>query len=69
VKRTQLLKRVTREARAKGLSVEVIQGRRHEKWVIGSIGVTVPRHRDINEMTAESIQKQLEDVLGRGWWQ
>jgi len=27
-----------------------------------------PRHREINEITAGSILKQLDAVLGEGWW-
>jgi hypothetical protein len=43
VRRTELLKRVMRKARAKRVSVEVFQGPRHEKWVVGDVVVTVPR--------------------------
>jgi mRNA interferase HicA len=44
------------------------QGARHEVWVCGATTVTIPRHRDINEMTAKAIQKQLESELGAAWW-
>jgi mRNA interferase HicA len=44
------------------------QGAQHEVWVCGTTTVTIPRHRDINEMTAKGIQKQLEAELGTEWW-
>jgi hypothetical protein len=31
--------------------------------------VSIPRYRQINERTAEGIVKDLEDELGRRWWQ
>jgi hypothetical protein len=34
----------------------------------GSQLVTVPRHREINEMTAIGIMADLEAELGKGWW-
>jgi hypothetical protein len=30
--------------------------------------VTVPRHREINELTALAIERLLEAELGEGWW-
>ena len=37
----------------------------------GSAGepkVTIPRHREINEITAQGIFTTLEAELGLGWW-
>jgi len=34
----------------------------------GSTKVTIPRHREINEITARAILKTLEPGLGLGWW-
>ncbi len=33
------------------------EGKNHEKWTNGDLKTTVPRHREINEMTARSILK------------
>jgi hypothetical protein len=30
--------------------------------------VTIPRHREINELTALGIFKSLEPELGENWW-
>ena len=41
----------------------------HEKWRLGSsVQVAVPRHREINELTARAILAATEDELGEGWW-
>jgi hypothetical protein len=43
-------------------------GGKHEIWVCGTTEVTIPRHREINEYTAEGIMKYLESELGEDWW-
>jgi len=30
--------------------------------------VTIPRHREINELTALAVERLLEAELGEGWW-
>jgi hypothetical protein len=37
-------------------------------WLCGSTKVTIPQHREINEITARAILKTLEAELGLGWW-
>ena len=37
-------------------------------WQCGGTKVTIPRHREVNELTAQAIFKTLESELGRGWW-
>jgi len=44
------------------------QGKRHEIWRCGSTTFPVPRHREINELTAVGILKDLEGELGKDWW-
>jgi hypothetical protein len=44
------------------------QGSRHEFWELGGFRFAVPRHRDINEWTAEAIMRELEPMLGEDWW-
>lgn len=36
------------------------EGSSHEKWTNGELKTTVPRHREINEMTAKSILKLVK---------
>ncbi len=36
------------------------EGKNHEKWTNGEIKTTVPRHTNINEITARQILKLAE---------
>jgi hypothetical protein len=69
VKQGELKKRIQRTATAQGKAWRLVrQGGRHEVWQCGVAKVTIPRHREINELTAAAIFRALEDELGRGWW-
>ena len=46
----------------------VRQGGEHEIWSCGDRLVAIPRHREINELTATAICRALEQALGKGWW-
>jgi mRNA interferase HicA len=46
----------------------VRQGGQHEVWRCGETLVVIPRHREINELTAGSIRRHLEAELGKAWW-
>ena len=47
---------------------KVRDGGQHEIWQLGVTKVSIPRHREINELTAQAICKHLERELGEGWW-
>jgi hypothetical protein len=69
MKRRALIKRIQEAAAARGLACFLTrQGGRHEFWEVGDIRLSIPRHRDINDWTAEAIMRDLERVLGEGWW-
>jgi mRNA interferase HicA len=46
----------------------VREGSKHTIYRCGSQQIVVPRHREINEITALGIMVDLEDELGKGWW-
>jgi hypothetical protein len=46
----------------------VRQGANDEWWRCGSTGVAIPRHREIPELTARAIFRELETELGSHWW-
>jgi predicted RNA binding protein YcfA (HicA-like mRNA interferase family) len=69
VKQRDLIKKISKAGKAKGLVWSLVrQGGQHTLYQLGSTKVSVPRHSEINEMTAQSIMKDLEDTLGKGWW-
>lgn len=43
-------------------------GGAHDIWECDAFQVSIPRHREINEWTAEAIMRALEGKLGEGWW-
>jgi hypothetical protein len=69
VKRSKLIRRIRTAARSADLKWELVrQGSAHEVWRIGGRQFTIPRHREINEVTAMAIMRDLETELGDGWW-
>lgn len=69
MRRSDLLRRIARRARAGRVEWRrVREGRQHEIWQCGTTRVSVARHREINNYTAEAIMKDLEQDLGEDWW-
>jgi hypothetical protein len=69
VKRAALIRRIQAAAVALDKRCELVrQGRRHEFWEVGGMRFAVPRHRDLNEWTAEAIMRELEPIFGEDWW-
>jgi len=47
----------------------VREGAEHEVWSLDGRLVVIPRHREINELTARGIRQELESKLGDRWWE
>lgn len=70
MKRRDLIQTIQRTAGAQHLSWgKIREGSRHEVWRCGTTVVSIPRHREINDLTAVGIFKDLEQGLGVRWWQ
>ena len=69
LKRSELERRIARAAKAAGLKFELVRDSgSHEAWSLDGQLISIPRHREVNEYTAEGIMKALEPKLGKGWW-
>jgi mRNA interferase HicA len=69
MKRRDLLLKISKAAKVVGIDWEPVrEGAEHTIYRIGSQKVSVPRHREINQLTAEGILKDTEEELGKGWW-
>lgn len=68
MKRTALLKKLRKAARVAGLAFQVTGGGEHDKVVVGTNRVPLPRHPEIAEGTTEAIFKRFEPELGEDWW-
>lgn len=53
------MKRLAKLAKVMGEDMIVTEGGSHTKVKIGAHQVTVPRHSEINELTAKAILKQM----------
>lgn len=69
MKRRDLLAMIASAARESGMSWELVRDTgAHEIWSLDGQRISVPRHREINEITARAILKDVEDKLGKDWW-
>ena len=69
MKRLDLLRLIGTAARDAGLRWELRrQGSEHEIWDLDGVPVSVPRHQEVNDLTAMGIMKVLEPKLGAEWW-
>jgi mRNA interferase HicA len=59
MKRAHLMKQLRRHAKALGREMVLTEGASHTKVVIGEARTVVPRHREINELTATAILRQM----------
>lgn len=62
------MKRIHREADRNGITVTETEGGKHTKLYVGGTMVAIPRHSEINELTARSILKECELMFGKDWW-
>ena len=60
MKRTALMKQVREIAKSQGAEVELREGGSHTVVRVAGRQATVPRHREINELTAKAILKTLK---------
>jgi mRNA interferase HicA len=69
MRRRAVLRDIGRTASRRGVMWTLVrQGGRHEIWRCGATEVVIPRHAEINELTALGIMRSLETELGGGWW-
>ena len=60
MKRRYLMKRLAQIAKSQGAQMYLTEGGSHTKVTIGNRTDVVPRHAEINEMTAKAIISKLE---------
>jgi hypothetical protein len=68
VKRSQVLRKIKRGAKAQGVPYSQRQLTGHTGITVGGVTTTVARHQEIPDQFAETIFRQLESALGEGWW-
>lgn len=69
MRKAELLRKIAKQASTKGVGFGLVrEGGSHSLYQCGAVRVTVPRHAEINELTARGILTATESVLGKGWW-
>ena len=69
MKRTALIGKISDAAARAGREFTLVrEGGSHSIFQCGGQRVVIPRHREINELTARAIMRDLDDQLGRDWW-
>jgi len=69
MKRIDLLRVISRAATDAGLPwVMTREGGNHSIFTLRDTQIQIPRHREIDELTAKAIMKHLEKELGARWW-
>lgn len=69
MKRIDLIRVISQAATDAGLPwVMTREGGNHSIFTLRDTQVQIPRHRDIDELTANAIMKHLEKELGEKWW-
>lgn len=60
MKRRDIMKRLRKIAKARNESLNLREGAKHTVVQIGDRQTTVPRHNEINEITAKKIIEHME---------
>ena len=68
MKRSEVLKKIREAAKTAGVPYAERELTRHTGITVGSVSTTVARHTEIPDRFAETIFRQLEPALGKGWW-
>lgn len=68
MKRSEVLRRLNKAAKAKGVDFTIEELTNHTGVTVGGKRSTLGRHREIDDVTARKFFDQFADVLGKGWW-
>jgi mRNA interferase HicA len=69
MRRAELVRKIARAAAVVDKEMILLrEGGSHSVFRCGSQSVVIPRHREINELTARRIMRDLDGELGEGWW-
>ena len=68
MKRTVVLKKIAKAAMTTGVEFSTQELTNHTGVTVGAVRTTIGRHSEVSEGTAEALYRQLQPVLGKGWW-
>lgn len=67
MKQRDILKALRKMAKTAGVEFVLVRnGANHDIYRLGDLAITMPRHTEVNEMTAKGILKDASDYLNGG---
>lgn len=64
-----MIDRIRKQAKAAGLTFEIVELTRHTAIRVGDTCRTLGRHHEIDDLTAKKFFGQFADEFGqKGWW-
>lgn len=67
--RTALLKKIAKAAKANDSEwVLSRNGANHDVYTLDGVMIPIARHTEFGNRSAETIFKECEEILGKGWW-
>ncbi|QUR68948.1 hypothetical protein [Mycobacterium spongiae] len=68
-KRTEVIKKIEKAAKAHHMSFTIKRrGSNHDIYTLDGLMVPVGRHVEFTQRYAETVYKECETKLGKGWW-
>lgn len=68
-KRKDILQKISKAAKAADLTFEFErEGANHTIYNLDGYTIPVGRHNELGDRYAETIYKECEQKLGKGWW-
>lgn len=68
MKRGDVIKKLKKHAKAKGVSFDEYELTNHTGFKIGNTKSTLGRHSEIDDVTARKFWEQFSNEFGKGWW-
>lgn len=68
MKRVDLIRKISRAAKTSHSEWLLEREGKHSVYTLDGARIPIPRHNEINELTAQGIMKSCETALGEGWW-
>ena len=69
MKRRAVIKKIEQGAKRSGVSWTLhSEGANHAIYMLGGKRIPIERHTEIDDLLAEKVFKECEEVLGKRWW-
>lgn len=65
-KRSEII--ITKAAKAAGLKFVIVREGRHTIYSLDGLLIPIGRHNEFGNRYAETVYKECEPKLGKGWW-